>query len=779
MSIAQLGFAIDSSQAVAATKALNNMAAAAKPATQAATDLSKASGAGVATLKAHTAAANDNAKAHAGLSTQAMAAQHSIRSMIEQLALGMPPTQILAGQLNHLSYAASGPGGLSGAFKEVGTSIAGLLSPMTLIVGSIAAAGAAIALSIVSWKNYALQLDDVRKIAGTTSATLSGLGSSAAIKGISNSDFFTAMRSFSQNVYDARINTGSLVTLLRANGAAATDVQGTFSKVADLVKNAKDDITRINILQQAGLPTTREWIDYMSQGSVAIKLIAAGQKSLGGTDADAMIAKAKEFDERWNQAWINITNGVKSFGLSAFKAFDDLSKTIDKLVKSDFFGTVWTTLATIVQNHPLFLAIKAFNYVYDKIHSDSGATASPNSSAVANARVTAGFDGLNRSDTANSRVAGAFQAIDDVKKNTGGSKDPNDIINANTKLIQQVSILGDLASADQLVAAKQAELSNQFLQTGVGAGKYKDAILNLVRAQAEMSRVQQQAQVGVYDLDKANKAAADTLQMWIDKKLLDPTNATQMNAALTSLNKTTRDLSDAAKVAGSNLPQLQQAMNDASNVNKQIDQFATSSFNNITTGLADIYDGTKSAAQGFSDLGKTVLRSLEEMLIKMYIVLPIFNSLKGILGGGGLLGSLLPSVAPVASANGNVFPAGPGISAYSSQIINKPTVFPFANGIGLMGEAGAEAVMPLTRGANGKLGVQAVGSQSASKTEVHIHGAPNPSNVQVQETVDGRGNRRIDVQLDDAVSAALTRSGSRTQRAMANGYGAKPVGVRR
>ena len=42
-------------------------------------------------------------------------------------------------------------------------------------------------------------------------------------------------------------------------------------------------------------------------------------------------------------------------------------------------------------------------------------------------------------------------------------------------------------------------------------------------------------------------------------------------------------------------------------------------------------------------------------------------------------------------------------------IVNKPTLFPMANGAGLMGEAGPEAIMPLKRGKNGKLGVQSSG----------------------------------------------------------------------
>lgn len=58
------------------------------------------------------------------------------------------------------------------------------------------------------------------------------------------------------------------------------------------------------------------------------------------------------------------------------------------------------------------------------------------------------------------------------------------------------------------------------------------------------------------------------------------------------------------------------------------------------------------------------------------------------------------------NASGGAY-AGPGISAYSNTIVSTPTVFPFANGIGLMGESGSEAILPLTRTNSGNLGVEA------------------------------------------------------------------------
>lgn len=66
----------------------------------------------------------------------------------------------------------------------------------------------------------------------------------------------------------------------------------------------------------------------------------------------------------------------------------------------------------------------------------------------------------------------------------------------------------------------------------------------------------------------------------------------------------------------------------------------------------------------------------------------------------------LASMNLLPSAQGNVFSNAPALSAYSNTIVSRPTLFPFAKGMGLMGEAGDEAIMPLKRAGDGSLGVR-------------------------------------------------------------------------
>ncbi|MGH1465765.1 MAG: phage tail tape measure protein [Cognatishimia sp.] len=74
-------------------------------------------------------------------------------------------------------------------------------------------------------------------------------------------------------------------------------------------------------------------------------------------------------------------------------------------------------------------------------------------------------------------------------------------------------------------------------------------------------------------------------------------------------------------------------------------------------------------------------------------------------GIGGIFGGLLPFENGASFSQGRVMPFANG------GIVSGPTSFPMRGGLGLMGEAGPEAIMPLARGADGKLGVRSAGGR--------------------------------------------------------------------
>ena len=96
----------------------------------------------------------------------------------------------------------------------------------------------------------------------------------------------------------------------------------------------------------------------------------------------------------------------------------------------------------------------------------------------------------------------------------------------------------------------------------------------------------------------------------------------------------------------------------------------------------------------FGDLARSIINDMIRIVIQQAIMRPFTGWLSGILG----------------FENGGVVSGGEPVKKFAyGGIVSRPTVFPMKNGMGLMGEAGAEAIMPLQRGRNGKLGVQASG----------------------------------------------------------------------
>lgn len=118
-------------------------------------------------------------------------------------------------------------------------------------------------------------------------------------------------------------------------------------------------------------------------------------------------------------------------------------------------------------------------------------------------------------------------------------------------------------------------------------------------------------------------------------------------------------------------------------------------------------------------------------------------------GAGSLLGSLFGAPA-MPFAKGGVFSRGMVMPFAQGGVVGAPTYFPLGRGLGVMGEKGAEAVMPLARGPDGRLGVRAAGGGRSASITVNI------------ATPDAESFRRSEAQ----VSAALARAVARGQRGM-------------
>lgn len=212
--------------------------------------------------------------------------------------------------------------------------------------------------------------------------------------------------------------------------------------------------------------------------------------------------------------------------------------------------------------------------------------------------------------------------------------------------------------------------------------------------------------------------------------------------------------------------------------------------NNSMTGLiGNISDALSGNKVDWEDWSKSVLASMQKIILNAMLV----NSLKSA-GGGGLFGSLgglfgggdatsagsTPSGAYSGAASGLKFAKGgvfdsPNLSHFSNSIISSPTMFKFAKGDGLMGEAGPEAVMPLTRTPNGTLGVRMVGTTTAG-------GGGNDIHITQHINVSGNGDAALNRAMQEAARQGAADGAKKARQDMlsdfqTNGQARRMLGV--
>lgn len=212
--------------------------------------------------------------------------------------------------------------------------------------------------------------------------------------------------------------------------------------------------------------------------------------------------------------------------------------------------------------------------------------------------------------------------------------------------------------------------------------------------------------------------------------------------------------------------------------------------NNSMTGLiGNISDALSGNKVDWEDWSKSVLASMQKIILNAMLV----NSLKSA-GGGGLFGSLgglfgggdstsagsTPSGAYSGAASGLKFAKGgvfdsPNLSHFSNSIISSPTMFKFAKGDGLMGEAGPEAVMPLTRTPNGTLGVRMVGTTASGGGGGEIH-------ITQHINVSGNGDAALNRAMQEAARQGAADGAKKARQDMlsdfqTNGQARRMLGV--
>lgn len=257
------------------------------------------------------------------MSTQGMAAFHALRGGAEQLLAGQDPFRVLALELNNLTYAASGAGGLKTAFGEAIGIFRGLLNPVVALTGGIVGLGlAAIGLQ-ARWasaqEKINLALTGVGKSAGITAGQVNQIADAVSKSGeVSRSeasDIATAIASTGRASADA---TEQATALAKSYSLVFNkDLNKSAIDLANAIANPGAAIDALNA--RLGVWSAKQIemvknLDASGQRQKAAKILIDGLKD--------SIGEAAEKTDFWSRSWDKVSTSISNFFTATGKGID-------------------------------------------------------------------------------------------------------------------------------------------------------------------------------------------------------------------------------------------------------------------------------------------------------------------------------------------------------------------------------------------------------------------------------------------------------------------------
>lgn len=533
--------------------------------------------------------------------------------------------------------------------------------------------------------------------------------------------------------------------------AAATgmDLEQAFALVGKSVGSQTNALARYGIQLQKGMSDTQKMDAITKQLSDRYagqaKVMADGTIQLKNVISDLSESIGRTLDPSVNTA----TNLFIKWAESAKKLADSFYNARAELHKLN-----------LEQSKDRISQLQAKQTKYEKLLADLETSKMP----ITGKRITTtapqlAFFGVHLTESKDTAIKKTKQQIALIKHEIlDANNHIGDLIDKNTELEKQSKSRG-------------YKLTDDFGISGVGGGS--SSVQKAKDAYEKLQEAVEKAQRKVYNLSTAKvvnieavrqaKLEYDTLKSKFDE-VQNSTNGayTQLTNHFSTLQTQLRDAFSDVNFDPEKLKNLVEEYRNTKDQINEIDKEMTDSLgkdwdklnkdisNTLGNTIVSALKGSGNALETFGNLAENILQRILNKLIEIAIVEPIINSISG-------MGWFKKITSFFGSAKGNVFQNGKVVPMANGGIVNKPTIFPMANGgTGLMGEAGAEAVMPLRRMSNGRLGVEA---SDKDAVQVNIF---NQSNAQIDTRKRDNGSMDIIIkQVNEALMNERTSMGFR------------------
>ena len=638
--------------------------------------------------------------------------------------------QGVQGKVKNLKMAV---GGLSTAFKALGAALA---------IGAFAKSA-----------QDALQLADaVGKLStrtGIAANTLFAYRNAAELADVSNEQLNTGLLQLSKNMLEAAKGTETYASAFRALGIAITNESGqlrnadeVFEDIADRFAQLPDGATKAAVAMRLFGRSGAQLIPLLNGGSDALTKLGFGLSAEFTEKAQLFNDTMAGIGRRFREIQLQILDYFLPTFQMIGDAFADLFqgssgdwKAFGALIAGVLRGVgaaVYATIAGVrflsrVIGDLVAIADAALKRDFAKVGQiatrglkETGAQFQTDRRNLS--QLLGGGLANQRPDrTGYSRrlTGGAF----DVENLLGGGaaaseKAAKDKAAADKKAAEEAARLAEAQQKSYLASLLQLDASKAALAIARESDPLKRVELEFEERRrvlmAEFAQSAQESLTTAQDLNIERQLAIDLETLGIEKQK--------------ALAEATKETGKSFKESfGEKMDEYKKTLADFGG---QVGSAVVGAFQGMEDALTDFVMTGKA---NFRDLANSIIADITRIAIRQGIIKP-------------LVGALFPDVK---NANGNIFASNGIVPFAKGGIVDRPMVFPFAKGIGLMGEAGPEAIMPLRRGPGGRLGVESSGGMGNIVVNVDAGGS--------QANADSNQGKQLGEAIGVAVRQELIR----------------------
>ena len=691
----------------------------------------------------------DAARALDSLSSSARRTEQAVGGLERSTGAAATGSQRLEQEINRARAAADDLGMSAGRASGV---------IQRFFVGLAAGAITSAVAGLKSMASEVIALDDAAKRASMSVDRLYGLRYMGSVAGVDAAKIDQGTSGLAAALAEAARGEGQLQKLFEANNIQLRERSGlvmstntALERAADLIRDAANESDKITIAKMLGL--TQEWIPLLERGGEAFRKAREEAERAAGTVDRDLIQKARDFDTAWNKAWADFGVWAKSSIMTAAQGLGGLIA-----IARDLPGAYARWLDS-GSNRPLS------DNVLRPGEGPMRASDRPSADLIAE---------MARQETlranrngANIPLTGGVTRIP-ASRSGGGAANDNESaldrqlrqIEERTRLIQQQSAAMGMSTyeAERHRSIQQA-LNADLRDGGEISKKFADAQALVAGSSSGLTpELEKQRQRILEVADAYAKAVQSARELRLSQDIAFERQTMFMPDSERNIASRLRSVygegwSEQMNGAIAQQMRFNAALREANDI---AGDFGRTFVNDIMNGKSV----TEALGNAVKNLGARLMQIALDRAINQ-----LFGNLLGTFGSGLFGGAGAPlnlSSFMTASANGNVFAGGNVIPFARGGVVSGPTIFPMANGMGLMGEAGPEAVMPLKRNSRGQLGVVAQGAMPVVRGgNVTIINNGRPVDAKTEQDRDGNWTITREDVADQVEGVMAKKVGSR------------------